>query len=239
MSNKYSCFKFKKFSIQQTNAAMKIGTDGILLGAWAEVKHSKLLLDIGTGTGVIALMQAQKNKETTIDALEIDINACIDAKFNFEKSPWKNRITLHQCSLEKFNKKIKYDTIISNPPFYESSLVANTQSRTVARHTSTLHYNHIIEFCKSSLSSSGNLSLILPVTQGNKCIIKAQKSGLYLKRKCNVFSKKSKLQHRLLLEFSFKNQTPEENNLIIENEKRHDYTDHYKELTKDFYIIFD
>ena len=239
MSNKYSCFKFKKFSIQQTNAAMKIGTDGILLGAWADVEESKILLDIGTGTGVIALMQAQKNNQTIIDAVEIDTNACIDAKFNFEKSPWGNRITLHKCSLEEFNKNIKYDTIISNPPFYESSLAANSQSRTVARHTATLHYNHILEHCKSSLSKSGNLCLILPVDQGNSCIIKAQKNGFYLKRKCNVFSKKSKPQHRLLLEFSLINQTPEESNLIIENEKRHDYTEQYKELTKDFYIIFD
>lgn len=239
MSDKYSCFKFKQFSLQQTNAAMKIGTDGILLGAWARVAHSKTLLDIGTGTGVIALMQAQKNNSVLIDAVEIDNNASIDAKFNFENSPWNNRLNLHQCSLESFDKKIEYDTIISNPPFFEKSLVANTQSRTMARHTASLHYNQIIEFAECWLSKNGNLCMILPVNQEEKCILKARKSGLYVKRKCNVFPKKTKNQHRSLIEFSFENQTQIEENLIIENEKRHDYTDKYKEITKEFYIIFD
>ena len=239
MTNKYSCFRFKQFSLQQTNAAMKIGTDGILLGAWARVSHSKTLLDIGTGTGVIALMEAQKNNDLIIDAVEIDKNACIDAKFNFEKSPWNNRIKLHPCPLNDFPKKIKYDTIISNPPFFEKSLAANTQSRTLARHTEKLHYNNIIEFAESWLSENGNLCLILPADQEEKCIIKAKKSGLYVKRKCNVFPKKTKCQHRTLIEFSFKNEIPEEEILIIENEKRHDYTEEYKEITKDFYIIFD
>jgi tRNA1Val (adenine37-N6)-methyltransferase len=239
MSNKYSCFRFKKFSLQQTNAAMKIGTDGILLGAWASVDHSKTLLDIGTGTGVIALMQAQKNNSLLIDAVEIDNKACLDAEFNFGNSPWNNRLKLHQCSLELFDKKIEYDTIISNPPFFEKSLAANTQSRTMARHTGSLDYNQIIEFAECWLSKKGNLCLILPVNQEKKCILKAEKSGLYVKRKCNVFSKKSKNQHRTLLDFSFENKAATEENLIIENEKRHDYTSQYKELTKNFYIIFD
>lgn len=239
MSNKYSCFRFKKFSLQQTNAAMKIGTDGILLGAWARVEHSKTLLDIGTGTGVIALMQAQKNNSLLIDAVEIDNNACLDAEFNFENSPWNNRLKLHQCSLEAFDNNKKYDTIISNPPFFENSLVANTQSRTMARHTGSLDYSQIIDFAEYGLSENGNLCLILPVNQERNCILKAKKSGLYVKRKCNVYSKKTKNQHRTLLDFSFENKAITEENLIIENEKRHDYTSQYKELTKNFYIIFD
>ena len=238
MSNKYSIFKFKKFSLQQVNAAMKIGTDGILLGAWMNLNNKTKLLDIGTGTGVIALMQAQKSSSIKIDAIEIDAKACIDAKANFINSPWKNRLTLYNCNLENYSTPIKYDVIVSNPPFFENSLKANSQERTLARHNSSLHYTDIFNFCVKNLNENGSLNLILPKEQQEKCILKAEKIGLALIRKCNVFPNATKQQHRTLFEFSFTKRKLKEETITIELDKRHHYTNEYKELTKDFYIIF-
>ena len=118
VKKKYQAFNFKQFSIQQENAAMKIGTDGILLGAWADTFNSNYIIDIGTGTGVIAIMQCQKNASALVDAVEISNEACIDAKQNIKNSPWKDRIALHESSIQKWISNKKYDHIISNPPFF-------------------------------------------------------------------------------------------------------------------------
>ena len=239
MSDKYSCFRFKQFHLQQSNAAMKIGTDGILLGAWANVSSAKRALDIGTGTGVIALMQAQKNSTINIDAIEVDSGACIDAEQNFTRSPWKNRLHLFHSALENFNPTCKYDTIISNPPFFENSLISKSKKRTLARHSASLHYSEVLSFAKNQLTPKGNICLILPYSEEEKCIKTATDLGFYMNRKCNVFPKKHKNQHRTLFEFSLFANNLTHQTLIIENEKRHDYTNDYKSLTKDFYIIFD
>ena len=129
----YNIFKFKQFSIEQNNAAMKIGTDGILLGAWTDVNKAKQILDIGCGTGVIGIMQAQKNCEAIVDLIEIDKSACIDAKTNINNCPWHNRINIFEGALDKYNTKKRYDVIISNPPFFNNSLKAENSSRTLAK----------------------------------------------------------------------------------------------------------
>ena len=129
MSKDYKDFKFKQFSIQHKNAAMKIGTDGILLGAWANVNNASNVLDVGTGTGIIAIMQAQKNNSLNIDAIEIDASACIDAKHNINRCPWSENIKLHHLSLADFQSKKLYDCIISNPPFFFDSKSAKFHSQ--------------------------------------------------------------------------------------------------------------
>ena len=239
MSKNYKDFKFKQFSIQHKNAAMKIGTDGILLGAWANVNNASNVLDVGTGTGIIAIMQAQKNNNLNIDAIEIDASACIDAKHNINRCPWSENIKLHHLSLADFQSKKLYDCIISNPPFFENSLGAKSKERNHARHSNSLHYNDIILFAVDHLSKEGNLSIILPVEQGLLCTINAEKNGLFLTRKCNVYPNAKKNQHRLLLEFSKAKKKQNITELIIEEKVRHQYTQEYKSLTRDFYIIFD
>jgi tRNA1Val (adenine37-N6)-methyltransferase len=239
MNKPYKDFQFKQFCIQHNNAAMKIGTDGILLGAWADVSQSKNILDIGAGTGIIAIMQAQKNNQLNIEAIEIEKAACIDAQHNFNNCPWTKRLKLHHLSLSAFQPKKAYDTIISNPPFFENSLASKSVERNHARHNSSLHFNTIISFAVKNLSKNGSLSLILPVDQGLLCTINAEKSGLFIIRKCNVFPNSIKKQHRLLLEFSKTKKPLIESNLIIETNNRHEYTEDYKSLTRDFYIIFD
>ncbi len=239
MNKVYKDFHFKQFSIQHNNAAMKIGTDGILLGAWTDVNNSKNALDIGTGTGIIAIMQAQKNKNLNIDAIEIEKSACLDARHNIDNCPWSKKINLHYSSLLAFKPDKTYDCIVSNPPFFVNSLTSNSSDRTNARHTNSLHFNDILQFSSKHLSLNGKLSLILPIDQGTLCTINAKKLGLFLTRRCNVFPNPIKEQHRLLLEFSKLKQNTTENNLIIETKKRHEYSDEYKSLTRDFYIIFD
>ena len=239
MTTKYTCFKFKQFNVQQSNAAMKIGTDGILLGAWANVALAKRALDIGTGTGVIALMQTQKNSTVNVDAIEVDSTACIDAEQNFTKSPWKNRLHLFHSALENFNPAYKYDTIISNPPFFENSILSKSKKRTLARHSASLHYSQVLSFAKNQLTPEGNICLILPFSEEEKCIKIATDLGFFMNRICNVFPKKNKKQHRTLIEFSSLPNNLVNETLVIEKEERHNYTEEYRSLTKDFYIIFD
>jgi len=238
MNKEYKDFKFKQFNLQQNNAAMKIGTDGILLGAWSDVREAKNALDIGTGTGVIAIMQAQKNSLLQIDAIEIERSACLDANYNFKESPWDDRLKLHHLCLTEFIPNIKYECIISNPPFFINSMKTADIKRNIARHTNSMNYNDILKFSNDHLTENGTLSLILPEDQGIKCILNAEKHSLFLKRKCNIFPNPIKKQHRILMEFSKIKHKTLESNLTIETKNRHEYTKDYKSLTKDFYIIF-
>ena len=235
----YNIFKFKQFSIEQNNAAMKIGTDGILLGAWTDVNKAKQILDIGCGTGVIGIMQAQKNCEATVDLIEIDKSACIDAKTNINNCPWRNRINIFEGALEKYNTKKRYDVIISNPPFFNNSLKAENSSRALARHSISLDYKQIILFSNKNINDNGRLSLILPHNQADECISFSNKNNLFLIRICNVKAKETKDPHRVLLEFSKKEKNINKDTIIIETQVRHNYTKQYKELTNNFYTIFD
>ena len=235
----YNKFNFKQFSIQQNNAAMKIGTDGILLGAWTDVNKAKQILDIGCGTGVIGIMQAQKNCEAIIDLVEIDKSACIDANINISNCPWYNRINLFESALDKFNTNKKYDVIISNPPFFNNSLKSENNSRSLARHSISLDYKQIILFSNKYLNNNGGLSLILPYNQADECISFSKNNNLFLSRICNVKAKETKKAHRILLEFSKIEKNLVKDTIIIENNLRHNYTKQYKVLTNNFYTIFD
>ncbi len=231
-------FRFKQFNIRQDNTAMKIGTDGTLLGAWFSVKNVNKILDIGTGTGVIALMAAQRNTKAKITALEINKDAIIDATFNINESPWSDRVELINKGLQEFTTKEKYDVIVSNPPFFENSLRSDSNNRNNARHTDSLHYSDILTFAEERLSDNGRVALILPVENAEQCIRIAKDYNLYLKRKTYVKPVPHKPAHRIAFELT--NQViskPEENVLIVETGKRHDYTEDYIAMCKDFYII--
>lgn len=237
MANNY--FKFKQFTISQERCAMKVGTDGVLLGAWADCENAKTILDIGTGTGLIALMLAQRST-AHIDAIEIDQSASEQAGENVTKSPWKSRISVINKSLQQFTEQIdkKYDLIVSNPPFFQNSLYAPNQSRTNARHNASLEYEDILDASLKLLSNNGTLSLILPYLEGTMFIVKAAEKGLYCVRQTNVLPNPGKAPKRLLLEFTKIKKPLVEQEIIIELNKRHEYSDAYKNLTRDFYLKF-
>lgn len=230
-------FRFKQFAIRQENAAMKVGTDGALLGAWSDIQHANSILDIGTGTAIIAMMAAQRNQTANITAIEIDEKALIDAKFNVDNCPWPNRIKIIPTSLQDFEPSIKFDSIISNPPFFENSLKSNSGEKIKARHTDTLHYTDILEFASNHLTTNGILHLILPLENANKCIEISNDYNLFVKRICEVQPVPHKKAHRLVFELTKQQVTTNTENLIIETGKRHDYTKDYIALTKAFYTI--
>ncbi len=236
-------FQFKQFSISDENTAMKIGTDGILLGSWVYVDKATKILDIGAGTGVIAIMSAQKNQTAKITAIEIDDNAILDAHQNIQNCPWKNRIVLIHTALQTYDNEIteQVDCIISNPPFFEKSQKASTDSRIKARHTDSLHYIDLLRFAQKWLTDDGTLNLILPTEQGYECIECSSDFDLKPIRICEVHPIPVKPAHRLLISFArtSANDEVEKSKLIIETGiVRHEYTEEYKKVCKEFYLKF-
>ena len=232
-------FKFKQFSVVDTHTAMKIGTDGILLGSWVDLKGDEHILDVGSGCGVIALMAAQKNNQAKITAIEIDDSACIDAHENIFNSPWKDRVTLMNAPLQEFNSDQKWDSIISNPPFFENSMSAKGEERHQARHTDSLHYTDLLFFAQKHLSDNGSLNIILPVENGEACMDVCSDFDLHAQRTCYVKPVPQKEPHRILLSIGKQNIPAEKTTLIIEDGvTRHHYTSAYKEICKDFYLKF-
>ena len=237
-NKKYQPFLFKKFSIEQNNAAMKIGTDGILLGAWVNCINKRNGLDIGCGTGVIAIMMCQKNPNIKMTAIEISKEAVKDAIINFENCKWNNNLNLKNQDFKDYKPTYKYDLIVSNPPFYQDGYKSNNPTKSLAKHEGELNFSSIIEFSNKNLTEKGTLNLIIPFKNGEKCKSIAKKQNLHLSRECVIYPKANKSATRVLLEFSKVNIDTKNEELIIENDKRHDYTTDYKNLTRDFYTIF-
>lgn len=230
-------FRFKQFAIRQTHAAMKVGTDGAMLGAWVNTEGAMNVLDIGTGTGIIAMMLAQRNNNAVIEAIEVDDQAIIDAAFNFHNCPWPDRIKLVHQSLQDFISDKSYDLIVSNPPYFENSLKSSTHQKVKARHTDSLHYSEIIDFAINHLSENGHLAMVLPVENAEKCIAYGKAKGFFSSRICKVKPVPHKQHHRYLFELSKSKATVREEELIIETGKRHDYTEQYIKMCNAFYTI--
>lgn len=217
---------------------MKIGTDGVLLGAWTSIKHNpNSILDIGTGTGVIALQLAQRSDASLIDALEIDNNAFEQSVENFECSPWNNKLFCYHTSLEEFTNEVdeKYDLIISNPPFYNDEFESKSKARNKARFTSALSFESLLFSTSKLLSESGIFSVIIPYKEEINFISLAKQNNLFISKICRVKGSQTSDVKRSLLQFSFYERDQEIKLLIIENE-RHQYTEDYKNLVKDFYL---
>ncbi len=228
-------FNFKQFSIAQDKCAMKVGTDGVILGAWTRAENPKTILDIGTGTGLIAIMMAQRFKTALIKAIEIDHESCKQAKDNFQNSPWSNRISTEEISLQEFQNSSTFDLIVSNPPYFENSLKANTKQRSQARHTDTLSFEELIEYSAKMLCENGTLSMIIPSGIKSKVERIAKNNQLHLNRLCWVRGTERKIIKRAVLQFSFFKKNLEKSTLVIEKE-RHVYTEEYINLCKDFYL---
>lgn len=231
-------FEFKEFRIEQHKAAMKVGTDGVLLGAWASVNNAQRILDVGTGTGLIALMLAQRSN-AMIDAVEIDESACEEAKFNFEQSKWSDRLKVFQTDFQLFADLLceLYDLIVSNPPFFVNSLKTSNAALAVARHNDMLSFNQLVFGARKLLNSTGRLCVIIPFGSCVEFRESARLAGFYLRKQTSVIPKSGKAPKRVLLEFTLQPGYPTINDLAV-LDKNGDYTDNYKKLTSPFYPAF-
>ncbi len=217
---------------------MKVGTDGVLLGAWCNSDKRANALDIGTGTGLIALMLAQRDASLQITAIEPNANACADAKINFQNSNWANRIDLHQLELAEYTPHGSFDLIISNPPFFHGALKNPNHGKTMARHAISFDSNALLNTAKW-LSPLGIIAGIYPTEIFEKMQESASQYKLFLQRACTVKPTPEKVGHRVLFEFGFNPcDQPTFETLVIESDGRHRYSDDYKSLTRDFYLNF-
>ena len=257
-----SVFRFKYFNVVNERSAMKVNTDGVLLGAAMTILPAdRRLLDIGTGTGTIALMAAQRalgipgqagddkvrsgddevraGGDVLIDAIDVDEPSASEAAANFCESPWAEHLRAHNLSLQDFadSEPGKYDLIFSNPPYFEDSCIAPDERKSTARHTSVgLSYRDIFEFASERLTENGRVSLVLPADQEAALCRYARMCGLHLFRIMRIRTVERKAPIRIITEFSRQRcQTPAEELLTIMNEGK--YTQEYLSLTKDFYLF--
>lgn len=231
-------FKFKQFEVQQDQCAMKIGTDSVLLGAWATTTHQPYsILDIGAGTGILALMLAQRCSAEIIDALEIDEQAYEQCVANFEASPWGDRLFCYHASLIEFITEIEdtYDLIISNPPFYSEDYKSGATQRDLARFKDAMPFEHLIAAASKFLSDDGKFVVILPFKEEDQFIQIVKSVQLYPNRILRVKGNSNSPIVRSLIEFSRSASDIISQDLVIEKE-RHNYTEDYINLTKDFYL---
>lgn len=303
MANPY--FSFKQFTVWQEHAAMRVGTDGVLLGAWcdlsscvsvvipdestdrrqpenvcpadpsqildssnrdqtvwddhvqdereksvcgaqngadAETKKVGRVLDIGSGTGVIALMVAQRTSNAQIDAVEPDSGSCEDALRNFAESPWADRLHLHDVTLQeyvsRYAEKVQYDLIVSNPPYFVDSLKAPDPVRNAVRHAVSLPFEELLDGVKTLLAEHGRFAVILPVTEGVLLEKLALERSLHCVRKCLVQTKPGVPPKRVMMEFGRKSVPLRSDLLIMETERQQEFTEEYRRLTRDFYLKF-
>jgi tRNA1Val (adenine37-N6)-methyltransferase len=236
MANNY--FSFKQFTIYQDKSAFKVGTDGVLLGANADITGIKRILDIGSGTGLIAIMLAQRC-DAEIVAIEPDTESYIQSCDNVNLCKWSSRIKVEHISLQKYNPdKEKFDLIVTNPPYFTHSLKNPDPRKSASRHNDSLTSEELLVGIIRLLNDDGRLQLIMPYAEGNVFIAEAHKYGLY----CNNILKIKPLPtaeiRRLILTFSRERLPLTEKFLTIEHGKRHEFTEEYISLTKDFYMKF-
>ncbi|WP_291861157.1 methyltransferase [Marinilabilia sp.] len=232
-------FTFQQFKVYQENAAMKVGTDGVLLGAWTPVcEKAERILDIGTGTGLVALMLAQRTDKSVVDAVEIDAPSCLDARENFEISPWNDRLNLYNSSLQDFSKRVdfKYDLIVSNPPFFSGSLKNPNQRIAAARHNAGLSQEDLLSGVLQLLSDEGRFSLILPVSDYETFRMKAARAGLFESRRLEVMPNPGKPVKRIVSvwERVFSDESIVEE-MVLEL-SRHHYSNSFRRIVSEFYL---
>ena len=255
MEKSANIFRFKNFCVVNERSAMKVNTDGVLLGAAMTISPTdRRLLDIGTGTGTIALMAAQRalgisaqvrkdammsSNDIMIEAIDIDEPSASEAAINFKKSPWADHLRVHNLSLQDFAEadSASYDLIFSNPPYFEDSLTAPDERKSTARHTSEgLSYRDIFDFAAKRLSEKGRVSLVLPADQEALVCRYARMSGLHLFLILRVRTVPRKDPSRMIVEFSrSRSEVPQDDVLTIQNEGK--YTQEYLSLTQDFYLF--
>lgn len=233
-------FTFKQFHIDHSRCAMKVGTDGTLLGAWAALPpHAKKILDIGTGSGLIAIMAAQRHPIAKITAIDIDKDCVMQATENAVASPWAERIEVIETPLQEYSPEEKFDVIISNPPYFADSMHSPDKQRTTARHTASLSFKELTDGVLRLLADDGLFAVILPTTE-SELLLSASRGRLFTWRRCEVWSTPESGARRIMLEL--KREPPKDlakkEKIIIEQGGRHVYSEEYKALTADFYLNF-
>lgn len=236
---KKNSFRFKQFEVAQDSTAMKVNSDGVLLGAWARTENAKTILDIGTGTGVIALMSAQKSNDAKIVGIEVDQDSCKQAEQNFSKSPWAKNLSLVSDSIQKYGKEsdLKFDHIISNPPFFSGGTLSENQPKNIVRHTVKLSHGDLLLAIRRLLSKEGRVSIILPVIEGLRFIEIVERYRFHITRKTLMRPRAAKPAERILFEFTqVETANCEENEIVMYLDDSKEYTPAYRELTQEFYL---
>lgn len=234
MSTDY--FAFKQFTIHHDRCAMKVGTDAVLLGAWADISQAHRVLDIGTGTGIIALMLAQRC-EAEITAIDMDESAVVQAKENVRQSPWEARIEVIHQDIRNYSVDNPFDCIVSNPPYFVDNLKSPDRQRSLARHTDTLSYRELLRSVDALLSDNGKFSVILPSDALDVFWSTAMDFRLYPCRQMQVMTKSSSPVKRIMLELRREPVEYTMDRLILRDESGA-FSDAYRELTRDFYLKF-
>lgn len=229
-------FEFKKFTIYHDRCAMKVGTDGVLLGAWAQVGEAKRILDIGTGSGVVAIMMAQRTN-AHITGIDIDTDAVTQAVENALRSPWAEKINIIQTDVNDYKPDFLFDAIVCNPPFFKNALQSPDLRRTNARHTSSLSFSELIRSVKHLLVDGGTFHVVLPLENADEFIMNCWQNDLMLQKQCKIYTKTGKKPKRVLLCFKRGNCTYflTEETLYIKT-LDDELTDSYRQLTRDFYL---
>ena len=232
-------FRFKQFEVQQDRCTMKVGTDGVLLGAWADVTGAGNILDIGTGTGVIAMMLAQRaDNNARIDAVDIEQNAAEQAAENVARCAWADRIHVHHQDIKKFARlsRTDYDLIVSNPPFFSGGVLSENQDRNSVRHTVKLAHGDLLMAVQKLLAKTGKFCVILPNIEGRRLRELSEQYHLHCTRTTEVYPKADKSVERLLLQFEREARAERTDRLVIQHDARNDWTEQYIELTGDYYL---
>jgi tRNA1Val (adenine37-N6)-methyltransferase len=238
MSNNY--FTFKQFTVNQQYAAFKVTTDSVLLGAWADLGGCRTVLDIGTGTGILALMAAQRSAAKIV-AIEPDRSSFMQAGLNFAASPWHERLTLYNTTIQDYmpDAGLLFDAIITNPPYFVDSLLNPDEGKARARHNVSINYDDIAGAAIRLLAPAGTLHLVLPGNEAERFAVIAATYDLHCSRRLLVRPTPELPPERVLM--SLKRgaaQACEESSMVIEEGGRHQYSEEYVSLTKDFYLKF-
>lgn len=228
-------FQFKQFTVFQDRCGMKVGTDGVLLGAWADVTEAESVLDIGTGTGLLALMTAQRS-HAVVTGIDIDADAVMQACENGRQSPWNNRLFFEQADLLSYSPDKRFDTIICNPPFFVKSLLSPDKKRTQARHTDSLPLEKLAENSARLLEYEGTLHVVLPPEVTEDFLFSCWEVGLNVYRRCLVYSKEGKPVKRILLSFRKGRVDNSVTTQLCLTKDTGERSEAYTELTRDFYL---
>lgn len=229
-------FQFKQFSVAHDKCAMKVGTDGVLIGAWAKHKNPLSILDIGTGSGLISFMMAQRFPTAQIVGIDLDQDAIIQANENRETNPWKDRIQFKETGLEPYNLST-YDLIVSNPPFYNGTNKSGNTQRDLARQNNSLPPALLFKKVADLLTGNGSFCCILPLEMKSEYELEAHKVGLFNQKELIVKGNEAKQAKRILIQFGEESVIKQSEILIIETDKRHEYTQQYLSLVNEFYLF--
>lgn len=231
-------FQFKQFTIRQDRCALKVGTDGVLLGAWSNYEGAKRILDIGTGTGLLALIAAQRNGEAMIDAVEIDDASAEQAAENAAAGPWADRVRVHRMDVRRMQASEPYDLIICNPPFYAGEMDSPDARTGLAKHSGELTFLDLVAAFDRLLNEDGRASVIVPLNREKHLLTAAMERELHITRRCTVRYLASKPPKRVMLELGRSGATSVEEEVTVEVSGPFDYSPRYRELLSDLMLKF-